>query len=156
MREHGRQHVRKIRQHILIIFLDKKVYGMAARRDNNVAFVVLDHSFVFVFDDCRADCRFFHVEKAQFFQGFSHAFYADVFIISDERRRKADVNGIARLNKDFRLFDFGRNFFCVLRTYDEALPAQNALVADNVRLIARKSDGLHRAVADTFITVFAV
>ena len=39
---------------------------------------------------------------------------------------------------------------------NEALTAQDAFVADDMRLIAGKTNSFYRTVADTFITVFAV
>ena len=60
------------------------------------------------------------------------------------------------INLHAHLFGIVHNLLGVLRTDHKALPAQNALVADDVRLVARKPDGFDRAVPDTFVAVFAV
>ena len=51
---------------------------------------------------------------------------------------------------------FAHYFFCVLRTYNKAVTAKNALVANDVCLVARKANGLNRAVTNALIAVFAV
>lgn len=44
----------------------------------------------------------------------------------------------------------------VLGTDHKALPAQNALVSDNMRLVAGKPNGLHRAMAYAFIAILTI
>jgi hypothetical protein len=44
----------------------------------------------------------------------------------------------------------------VLRTNYKAVSAKDAFVADNMRLISGKANGLYRTVANTFIAVFAI
>lgn len=48
------------------------------------------------------------------------------------------------------------DFFCVLRTYDKALTAENALVFYDMRLTGLKTNGLDRAMTDALITVLTV
>ena len=45
-------------------------------------------------------------------------------------RRHTDNDLVILCHQNFRLFDIVPNFFGVLRTYDKALSAQNALVSD--------------------------
>ena len=51
-------------------------------------------------------------------------------------------------------------YFCtvfgILRTNNKTPAAQDTLIADDMRLVARKADGFHRAVPDAFIAVFTV
>ena len=46
--------------------------------------------------------------------------------------------------------------FGILRTYDKALTAENALVFYDMRLTGLKTNGLDRAMTDALITVLAV
>jgi len=46
--------------------------------------------------------------------------------------------------------------FCILGAVYEALPAQDAVFLQDMGLIAGKSDGLHRAMANAFIAVFTI
>lgn len=129
---------------------------MTAGRDKNVSCSVVQYALVFFLDYCCAYRRFFDVEKAELFESFSHSSDSDLIIVSDKRRRKADYNGIAVLEQDFDFLRLVDDLFCILRANDEAMAAQNTFVADYISLIARKSDRFNRAVADTFIAVFAV
>jgi hypothetical protein len=129
---------------------------MAARRDDDVSRIFTEHSVVLRFDDTCAHRRFLHVEKAEFFERGAHTAYTDTFVIGGKGRRKADVNGIARLDKHSHLFRFARYFFGVLRTYDEAMAAKDTFVPYNVRLVARKAYGFDRAMPYALIAVFTI
>lgn len=94
--------------------------------------------------------------KPSFFKGGFDAVYAYAVIVCNKGRGNAGVNLRARLNHYFNFFGFFNYLFSVLRADDEALPAKNTLVTDNMRLIARKSYRFNGAVTYTFITVFAV
>ena len=117
-------------------------------------FTVWQHD-VLVFDDGCAKSRFLDVGKSQLFEGFAHRVYAHALVVCDKGRREADVNGIG-LQKHFDFFGFVDDFLCVLRTHDETMSAQNALVADNVRLISRKAYCFYGAMTYALIAVFAI
>ena len=65
MRQHGGEHVRQIRQHAGIVFLNERVDAVAARRNDHVVLAGGDHLFVFGFDDGCADGGLLCVCKAQ-------------------------------------------------------------------------------------------
>ena len=155
MRLHRRKYVGKIWQFFGEILLYEQVYSVATRRYDYISLFLSQKSVVLVFDDGCAQSRFLNVGKTQLFEGFAHRVYAHALVVCDKGRREADVNGIG-LQKHFDFFGFVDDFLCVLRTYDETMSAQNALVADDVRLIARKAYCFDGAMTYAFIAVFAV
>ena len=138
------------------ILLNKQIYRMTARRNYNVAIFGSHHFFVFGFNYRRAYRRFFNVIKAQLFKCFFHCGYTHAVVVCDKRRSEADDNGSSGLNEYANLFGFGRNLLGILRTHHKTLPAKNTFVTYDMRLVARKSNGLYRAVTDTFITVLTI
>ena len=129
---------------------------MTAGRDENISCSVVQYALIFFFDyRCAYRC-FFDIEKAELFESLSHSSDSDPVIIRDKGRRKADNNRIAVLEQDFDLLRLIDDLLGILRANDEAMAAQNTFVAYYISLIARKSDRFDRAVADTFIAVFAV
>ena len=84
VRLHRRKNVRKIRKFRGEIFLNKKVYRVTARSNNNVAFFVAEQSFVLVFDDRRADGSLLRVRKPEFFERGTHTVDSDALVVSDK------------------------------------------------------------------------
>ena len=129
---------------------------MTAGRNDNVSFFLCEYSFIFVFDDGCTDCGFFNIKEAELLKCRTHGIDARTVIVCNERGSKAHNNGITALDKHLCFFDLVHDFLCILRTHNKALTAENGLIAYNMRLIARKADSFDRAMADAFITVFAV
>ena len=129
---------------------------MAARRDDNVTFVFMQHSFILAFDNGSAESGLFNIVKAEFLYCFTHCLNADSVVIRDKGRSKTDDNGFFALQYNFNYLGLVYYLFCVLGTDYEALTAENTFVADYVRLVSRKSDGFNGTVTDTFVAVFAV
>ena len=84
VRLHGGKHGRKIRKLRREVFLYKKIDRVAARCDYNVAGVLVDHSFVFVFYDRCADRGLLGIEEAELFERFAHGLNTDALIICDK------------------------------------------------------------------------
>ena len=129
---------------------------MAAGRDNNISVTLCENSFIFIFDYGCADCGFFNIIKTEFLERIAHCSNTCAVIVCNERRCKADNNGVSALNKHFYLFNFIDNFLCILRTNNKTLTAKDTLIAYDMRLVSRKTDSLNGAMTDAFITVFAV
>ena len=155
MRLHRRKYVGKIRKLFGEILLYEQIDGVAARGYDDISLFFSQKSVILVFDDGCAQRGFLDVRKTELFERGAHGVDAHSLIVCDEGRRKRHVNGIG-LQKHSDFFGFVDDFLCVLRTHDEAVSAQNALVADNVRLIARKAYGFYGAMAYALIAVFAV
>ena len=129
---------------------------MTTTGNHYVAMFVLKQFFVLIFDNGRADSRFFDGSKTELFQCLLHRPDTHTLVVGNETGRKAYVHGRTRLYKHARFFQFAADLLGVLRTYYETLTAQNALVADNVRLVCRKAYALDGTVAYTLVTVFAI
>ena len=153
---HRGNDVRQIFQRLREMLLNQQVDRVTAGGDDNIPSVFLQHPFVFFLDNGCTDCGFFHIIESELFERFTHGIDADSMVIGKERRRKADDYRFASLKKNFYLFQLTCDFFCILRTHNKALSAENTFISDNVRLISRKTDRLYRTVADTLVTVFAV
>ena len=67
-----------------------------------------------------------------------------------------DVLMRAALEQNLDLFSLVNDLLCVLRTDYKALTAHDALVADDICLIAGKTNGFDRTVTNTLVTVFTV
>lgn len=115
-----------------------------------------EHLLVCRLDNGRADGGFLRIGKPQLFEYFPHAVDADAAVIGNEGRRKADIYRRAALNQNLDLFRFVHNLLGVLGADHKALPAQNTLVPDDMRLVAGKPDGFDRTVPDTLIAVLAI
>ena len=83
-------------------------------------------------------------------------FDAHAVIIGDEGRRKGHKHGIARLDEHLDLFNFAYDLLGILGAHNEALTAKTTFIADDMRLIRRKTNRFYRTVTNTFITVFTV
>ena len=153
---HGGEHVRKERQLRRKIFLNEQVDRMAAGGDDDISRIAVDHVLIFCLDYCCADSGLLGVEKAELLERFAHRVYAHALIVCYERRSKANDDRVAALEQDFYFLGLVDYLLCILRTYDKTLAAEYTFVADNICLIAREAYRLHRAMADTFIAVFAV
>ena len=156
MRLHGRKHVRKIGQFVGKILLDEKIDRMAARRYDDIALFFSQKSFVFVFYNRCAESGLFNVGKSELFERISHCADAHAFIIGNKRRSERHVHRVSRIDKHSCFFRFVDDLFCVLGANHKAVTAQNAFVAYDVGLVARKAYGFYGAMTNAFVAVFAV
>ena len=156
VRLHGRNNICKVLKRIGIIFLNKKIYRVTAGGDDNISVLFKEHTVIFGFDLSCAESRLFDFGKAELFQCVTHRLNACAVIVCDKRGRKADPDGVARLQKYLDFLDLACDLFCVLRAYDNTSAAENTLVAYYVRLISRKANRLNGTVAYAFVAVFAV
>ena len=129
---------------------------MAAGRDDDIAVILPQHTVVFPLHLGSAEGSFLRVMEAQPPQRFPHAFDSHAGIVCDKGRRQGGHNGLPALDHYLHLFRLVHNLLGILRTDNKTGTAQDALIADNMGLVSRKADGFHRAVPDTFITVFTV
>src|SRR5699024_1195149 len=127
--------VGKERQSRRIVFLNKCIYGMTAGRDNNVAVVSFNHSFVLVFNDISAKGGFLGVCKAQLFQGVCKHGDVCTVIVSHKGRSNAGVNGSAGFDNFLYLVNIVSDFLCILWTDYKTFTAEDTFVMDNMRLV---------------------
>ena len=153
---HGRKYIGKIRKLRRKIFLYKKIYGMAAGRDDYIGALLPYHSLIFIFNYGCADGCFLDVIEAELLERLTHCTDTHALIVGYERRSKADNNGIAALQKHLDFFCFVNDLLSVLRTDYKALAAHYALVADNICLIPGKPNGFDRTVTNTLVTILTV
>ena len=156
MRLHGGEHVGQVGQHRGEILLDQQVDRVAAGGNQQIGLVFRELALIFLLDDGCADGGFLDVAEAQLDQRLAHRLDAHAVVVGHEGGGQADIDVLAALQHDLDLFALADDLLGVLRTDHEAVTAQYALVSDNMRLIAREANGLHRAVADAFVAVFAV
>ena len=156
MRLHRGKYIRKIRQFRREVLLNQQVNGVAAGSDDHIPPILAQHPFIFGLDNGCADSGFLRVGKAEFLEGCAHGTDADTVIIGDKRGGDAYIDRRAALQKHLDLLGLIHDLFCILRTYDKAVPAKDTFVIDNMRLVARKADRLNRAVANALIAVFTV
>ena len=126
---------------------------MTAGCDDDIPRILFQHPVVFLFHDRRADSRFLHIRKAQALQGLPHVFDADPVIIGNEGRRQAYIDRIPGLQQHTDLFCLVHDLFRILRTDHKAMTAKDAFISDDMCLSGRKTDGFHRTMPDTFVTV---
>ena len=136
--------------------MNQKIDGMAAGGDDDISVLFAKNSIVFIFHDGCADCRFFNVVKSELFERAAHGLNSHALIVGDKGGSEADYNRVAALEKDTSLFGSVHDLLGVLRANNKAMAAENTLVADDMSLVTRESDGLDGTVANTFIAVFAV
>ena len=122
----------------------------------HVAVVLREHPLILVLYDRRSDRGLLDTGEAELFERRAHRRDSDAVVVRDEGRREADPDGGSGSEENLRLFGLVDDLLRVLRTYDEALSAEYALVPDDVRLVRGEPYRLHRTVADTFIAVLAV
>ena len=156
VRLHGRCDVGQEGQGGGVVFLNQQVNAMATGGNEHVALFLLEDALVLALYDGCAQRGFFRIGKAQGFEGFSHALDAHALVVGGKGRREAGDHRRAGLQQHAHLFGFIHDFLGVLRADHKALAAQDALVANDIGLVARKADGLNRAVADALIAVLAV
>ena len=153
---HGREHIGQIGQLRRKIFLNQQIDRMATGGNQNIPVSLPQKPLIFGLHDRGSDGSFLHLGKAQFFQCLAHSGNANAIVIGNKGRRQTDINRIFGLNHHPYLFRFVHNLFCILRTNHKALSAKNTFVPDDVRLVARKTDGFHRTMTNAFITVLTV
>ena len=153
---HGRDHIRQAVEQIRIVLLDQQIDGMAAGGDDHIPVILPDHPLIFGLDHRSAHGSLLHLVKAQLFQSFPHGFNTGTVVVCHKGGRQAHHHRIAGLEKGSDLFRAVHDLLCILGTYRKAPAAENALVSNNMGLIGRKANGLHRAVTNALITVFAV
>lgn len=129
---------------------------MARRRDEYIAPIFFEHPFIFALDDGRAEGCFLDIKKTERLERFSHGADARAVVVGYKRGGKAGDDRRAALQKYFDFFKLTGNFLGVLGASDKTLPAVNAFIMDDVGLIARKSNGLDRAVPYALVAVAAV
>ena len=129
---------------------------MTAGRDDDVLILRSKHLFILPLDDCRTHGRLLHVEEAQLLERRAHGLDAHAVVIGDERRGQTDDHRIAAAQENLHLLRLIDDLLGVLRTHHEALPAQYALVAYDIGLIAGEANGLDGTVTNTLVTVLTV
>ena len=113
---------------------------MTAGGDYNITLIFVKHSFILVFNNCCTNCSFFNFIKAKLLKCVTHCVNSHTFVICNKRWCQAYNNGIAALQKHLYFFGFINNLFCILRTNNKTLSAQNTFISDNMCLISRKTD----------------
>ena len=129
---------------------------MTAGRYDNVSYVLLEHTLVFVLNYGCTDCGLLNVGKSEALKCAAHRGNTYSVVICDKRGSKADDNGITRLNKDAYLFDTVCDLLGILRALDNAVTAENTLVADDMSLVSRKADSLYGTLSYTAEAGFTV
>ena len=129
---------------------------MTAGRDNNVAVISLNHSFVLVFNDISSESSFLVVGKAQLFQSVCKHGDVCAVIVSHKGRSNAGVNWSAGFDNFLYLVNIVSDFLCILWTVYTTFSAEDSFVMDNMLLVVFKSYGFYMAMSYTFVTVAAV
>ena len=129
---------------------------MTAGGDDYIVRLLPYHSFIFLFNYRCADRSFLNIVKAELLESLPHCADTHALVVCNKRRSKADKNGIAALQKHLNLFCLVNDLLCVLRTDYKALTAHYTLVADDICLIAGKTDGFDRTMTNTLVAVFTV
>jgi hypothetical protein len=135
---------------------------VAAGADDHILNSGVHHFIVAAFHHGSSNGGFLNPGKAQFFQGPGHGgqgkssagFFVDV--IRGERRGKADINAAAARDKALRRLYIVSDFLGLLGADYKTVSAQNTFFGNNFRVAMLKGDGFYRAMADAFVTVFAV
>ena len=96
------------------------------------------------------------VRKTKLLQCLAYGVYAAVIPAGIERRSNACDNGSVALEHYAHSLGIVNDFLRVLRADDEALAAQDAFIADNMRLMSGEADGLDGASAYASMAVLAV
>ena len=156
VRLHRGNDVGQIRQKLRVILLNQQVDRMAAGGNHNVPVASFEHVFILGLYDRRADGGLLRAGEAQRLQRRVHILDAAVVIVGGEGGRQRNVYRLPALQKHLHALGVVDDFLRVLRAYHEAVAAQDALVADDMRLIAGEADGLHRAMPDALVAVLAV
>ena len=153
---HRAHHIRKIRQLRRKILLYEEVDGMTAGGNQHVLSAFRQYMLIFPLDNRSADRRLLGVGKSDFSERLAKLVDSHILIIGDERRRNARDDRFSAAQQCAHKLRAVRDLLRILGTYDKALTAKNTLIADDIRLIAGKPNGLHRTVTDTFIAIFTV
>lgn len=156
VRLHRRQNMCKVRQSLRVILLHKRIDRVAACGNDDALPTLFNNLFVFGLDDGRTYGGLLYPVKAKLFERRTHRFDGRARVICYKGWRKADCHGTFTLDEHLRNRYVISDFFCVLRTYDKALTAENALVFYDMRLTGLKTNGLDRAMTDALITVLTV
>ena len=138
------------------MLLDQQIHRMAAGGYDNIPLIFPEHALILGFYHGSAQGRFLHIRKAQLLQRLAHSFDAYAFVVGNKGRGQADDHRVAALQQHPHLFGAVYDLLGVLGADHKAMAAQNALVADNMSLVAGKANGLYGAMADALIAVFAV
>ena len=153
---HGEKHAQRVAQGLGIVLFHQGVDRVAAGGDDDLLPALRDDFFVFGLDDGRTYGGLLYSVKAKLFERRTHRFDGSARVICYKGWRKADCHGTFTLDEHLRNRYVISDFFCVLRTYDKALTAENALVFYDMRLAGLKTNGLDRAMTDALITVLTV
>ena len=94
--------------------------------------------------------------RSQLLQSAAHGLNANALVVGDEGGGQADVHGSAALEQDASLLGAVHDLLGVLGAHHEAVAAEDALVADDMGLVAREANGLHGAMADALMAVLTV
>ena len=129
---------------------------MAAGGDDDIVGRRIDEAVVFPLDDGGADGCLFNVVEAELLERFAHRADAGALVIGDKGGGQADDDRRIGLQQHLDLFGLIDDLLGVLRTDNKALTAHDALVANDVSLVAGKADGFDGAVPDALIAVPAV
>ncbi|MPM52832.1 hypothetical protein SDC9_99595 [bioreactor metagenome] len=156
MRNHRRNDGRKAAKKLRIIFSNEQVDARAARGNDDVPVALAELLFIFALDQRGSNSGLLRVSKTEPDQGFSQRLEAALLKIGHKRWRKARNYGMLSHKQRFYALRSVRNLLGVLRADNEALAAENALLADDMRLIGGEANRVDRAVANALIAVFAV
>ena len=153
---HRRHYRCQIAQQRRIIPPNEQINRWTAGGNNKILVRFHYHAVIFPFHHRCAQGSFFRIIKAQFFQGLPQFFYSAAGIIGNEGRGQAGYHRCAALQHHTHLAGLIHNLLGLLRAYHKALPAHNALILDDIGLIAGEANGLDRTMADTLIAIFTV
>ena len=119
-----------------MMLLYQQIYRVTAGGYKNIHFLFAYKPFVLSLNNSGTYGGFLGIGKALGFKSLAQLLDTYTVIISDKGGGNAGNNRCARLYKHLYPFGLVCNFFCVLGAYNKALTAQNALIADNMCLIA--------------------
>ena len=145
-----------MRKHRGVVLLDEHVDGGAAAGDEHALLALAHDARVFVADHLRAHGGFLHLGKSQTLEGVGHHIEGTDAEIRDERRGQAAHHMPARRDGLLDAGHVATDLLGLLRTGDEAVAAQDALVVHDLGGVVGIGDRLDRAGADTLVAIRAV
>ena len=156
VRHHGRHGGGKELAKLREVLFHKQIHRVADRGYDDILCALSYLPLILTLDYRCTDGGLLGVGKAESFQGLAHGIYAAIIPNGEERRRNACDNGRTAVDERTHRASVVDYLLCLLRTYDKALAAEDALVAYDMCLMTGKADGLNGAFSYTSVTVFAV
>ncbi len=138
-----------------VVLLYKRVYRVTAGGNKHVCFALGKNFLVLLFDYLRAYRGLLDRVKTQLFQGVCHRRKSNA-VISGKRGRKARDDLFSVSNGVLYPVNIVFDLLGVLGTDNIAGTAEDTVVLQDMRLIARKFDRLNRTVPYALVAVPAI